>query len=338
MEDKIINSWKGWRLEFEQIYGSDCDGATEYETYSTFDWTMDLADIIRENMMGWLTGKHSHREYSKTYLVEVSVNKLKVHFTTGYEITLSKESPEYVSRYCFGRSDYEDIIRLLPPGTKAAEISRYNEVHCRYKCLVNLKPKDVVAPEVIHAVDLGLSVDWAPFNLGAISPDELGDKFAWSEIVPEKEGYAYIRGLQDENGKPMYNERGNSLYEYSGMKKYDAATVFWGDGWRTPDKNEIFELVYSCGWTWENVSGRNGYRVTGKNGNSIFLPINEKAVNWEGRSGSSYWSASGFMQPGGSTKGETLHISEYKEGDHYNCHISDSPTDWTLYIRPVKDK
>ncbi len=334
--DNIIKAWKGWRLEFEEEYGSDMDGATEYSSYSTFDWTIDLAEIIETNMMGWLTFKLSG--YDNIYLEEVTEESIKVHFTTGYAITLSHAKPSYRYSYQFGHGDYTHTIRLLTPWEKQDEIAKYKEVYCRRKCLLKLKPDDVAVPENIEPVDLGLNVDWAPFNLGATSPDELGNEFAWSETEPGKKGYAYIRGLNDENGKPMYNERGNSLYEYSGMKKYDAAAVFWGDGWRTPSKEEVYELLYNCKWSRKKENGREGYVVTGKNGKSIFIPINEEYRNWEGRSGSSCWSSSGYMMPGGSTKGYTLSLCSFIKGDHYNYSCSDSSTDTTLYIRPVRDK
>ena len=36
-------------------------------------------------------------------------------------------------------------------------------------------------------VDLGLSVKWATCNLGASSPEELGDKYAWGEVQTKQE-------------------------------------------------------------------------------------------------------------------------------------------------------
>jgi hypothetical protein len=39
-----------------------------------------------------------------------------------------------------------------------------------------------------------------------------------------------------------------------------------------PTADEIKELNDKCSWTWTTLNGVNGYRVTGPNGNSIFLP------------------------------------------------------------------
>ena len=52
----------------------------------------------------------------------------------------------------------------------------------------------------------------------------------------------------------------------------DVAHVKWGGNWRMPTKAEQKELLNNCTWTWTTQNGVNGYKVTGPNGNSIFLP------------------------------------------------------------------
>ena len=41
------------------------------------------------------------------------------------------------------------------------------------------------APSSDEAVDLGLSVKWAPYNVGASKPTEYGNYYAWGEIEPK---------------------------------------------------------------------------------------------------------------------------------------------------------
>ena len=53
---------------------------------------------------------------------------------------------------------------------------------------------------------------------------------------------------------------------------HDAATANWGGTWRLPTKEEQQELIDNCTWTWTTQNGVNGYKVTGPNGNHIFLP------------------------------------------------------------------
>jgi hypothetical protein len=75
----------------------------------------------------------------------------------------------------------------------------------------------------------------------------------------------------------------------------DAATANWGGAWRMPTKAEQDELRNNCTWTWTTQNGVNGYKVTGPNGNSIFLPaagyLVGGALNLAG-SGGYYWSSS----------------------------------------------
>ena len=84
-------------------------------------------------------------------------------------------------------------------------------------------------------IDLGLSVNWATCNLGSSYPDYRGTLF---ELGMEYQG--------------------------------DTATALWGKDWRMPTKEELQELMDSCSWEFEK--NRQGFLVTGRNGNSIFLP------------------------------------------------------------------
>ena len=54
--------------------------------------------------------------------------------------------------------------------------------------------------------------------------------------------------------------------------KYDVAVANWGGSWRMPTYDEQGELLSECTWEWTTQNGVNGYKVTGPNGNSIFLP------------------------------------------------------------------
>ena len=142
-------------------------------------------------------------------------------------------------------------------------------------------------------VDLGLSVKWATCNVGAIQPEEFGDYFAWGEVEP----------------KPTYNWDTYKYYDGSNFTKYtgsdktvldsedDAATANWGGAWRMPTKAEQDELRNNCTWDWTTQNGVKGYKVTGPNGNSIFLPaagyMNEGTLYDAGSYGD-YWSSSFF--------------------------------------------
>ena len=112
-------------------------------------------------------------------------------------------------------------------------------------------------------VDLGLSsgVKWATCNVGADSPEDYGNYYAWGETETKAE--------YTQDNSVTY---GQQLNDISGNAQYDAATANWGGSWRTPTKDEIRELIYNCNWTPETQNGVDGFKVTGNNGNYIFIP------------------------------------------------------------------
>ena len=144
-------------------------------------------------------------------------------------------------------------------------------------------------------VDLGLSVKWATKNVGADSPSDYGYHFAWGE-TRKKDNYDWSNCFDclDDKGKSwgIYKKGGKtSINPTSG---HDIARENWGGTWRMPTNAEFEELCNKCTWTWTSQGGHKGYKVTGPNGNSIFLP----AAGWhrgtdthcEGENGY-YWSS-----------------------------------------------
>ena len=112
-------------------------------------------------------------------------------------------------------------------------------------------------------VDLGLpsGLKWATCNVGASRPEDYGDYYAWGEIQTKSE-------YTEENSLTYRKDIGN----ISGNSRYDVARAQWGSSWRLPTLAEIKELKDQCKWEWTTVGGHEGYRVTGPNGNSMFLP------------------------------------------------------------------
>ena len=134
-----------------------------------------------------------------------------------------------------------------------------------------------------HAyVDLGLPSGtlWATCNVGADTPEDYGDYFAWGETQPKDtynwSTYQYRNGNYDQLTKYC----NNSSYGYNGftdnltilLSDDDAAMVNWGNGWRMPTKEEFEELRNNTTVTWTQQNGVNGRLFTASNGNSLFLP------------------------------------------------------------------
>ncbi len=106
-------------------------------------------------------------------------------------------------------------------------------------------------------VDLGLpsGLKWATQNVGASSPTGAGNYYAWGEKTTKS---TYTVDNCSTIGHPV--------------TYYDAANSILGGTWRVPEVAEFEELINNCTWTWTTMDGVQGYRVTGPNGNSIFLP------------------------------------------------------------------
>ena len=137
---------------------------------------------------------------------------------------------------------------------------------------VRLVHDTILPPPVPEYVDLGLSVKWATFNVGARAPEYYGDYFAWGETEP-KEEYSWAT-------YKWYDGTTNNVTKYNKMDSLttlepedDAAHVHWGGYWRMPTKEELQELIDSCQWERTTVNEVRGNTVTGPNGNSIFIPL-----------------------------------------------------------------
>ncbi len=135
-----------------------------------------------------------------------------------------------------------------------------------------------LGPNEHYYVDLGLpsGLLWATCNVGATKPEEYGDYFAWGETSPKSE-YSwdtYKYGTYDETDKTdygltKYNETdGKTILESAD----DAATANWGSAWHMPTKSDLYELFNYCECSLILLNQVYGYRFTGPNGNSIFLP------------------------------------------------------------------
>lgn len=174
-----------------------------------------------------------------------------------------------------------------------------------------------------HAyVDLGLPSGtlWATCNVGASSPWEPGNYYAWGEIEP-KEAY------REENCWTSELPLG----DISGFDKCDVATAVWGKDWGVPTAKELKELAFICEWRWGSMNGCNVYRVTGPNGKSIFLPAAGYAVGGErldyGNVGL-YWSSS----PSAELYQEAQSLSFYHKA---SAHMGETNRSYGYSVRPV---
>ena len=205
-----------------------------------------------------------------------------------------------------------------------------------------------------EAVDLGLSVKWAAYNVGASAPEEYGDYFAWGETEPyyssqdpltwkdgKSSGYDwpyYKFELGTGSNGPFSKYVTNSNYGTVDNKTVldpedDAAHVNWDGSWRMPTMEECKELINKCTWTWTTQNGVNGKLVTGPNGKSIFLPAAGCRLGKKLYSAGSlgyYWSSSLYT--------DYPYYACYVHFDSYDVNWIDDGSRYGGYsVRPVSE-
>ena len=133
-------------------------------------------------------------------------------------------------------------------------------------------------------VDLGLSVKWATCNVGAQSPEDYGEYYAWGETKTKTiytwKGYRF-RVSGDSYSDVKFSKYNADVLSGPSNKTVleladDVANVKWGGNWRIPTKEEIEELFYNCDWVWTTQNGVIGAKITsrveGYTDRSIFMP------------------------------------------------------------------
>lgn len=190
--------------------------------------------------------------------------------------------------------------RVTAIGRGTATITVYATSGASASCTVTVKT--IVTPE---AVDLGLSVKWATFNLGATSPEEYGDYYAWGEVETKKNyNWSFYKWSRESTTILTKYCPNNKTNYWAGTDSPDGKTelepvddvvnVTLGGNWRMPTEVEWTELRTQCSWVWTKQNSVKGMIVTGPNGNSIFLPaagcMRESYKDYLGSDGY-YWSS-----------------------------------------------
>lgn len=159
-------------------------------------------------------------------------------------------------------------------------------------------------------VDLGLPSGnlWARMNIGARSPEDYGETYAWGDTRPNPSGERNDYRWSDHNGK---------LTKYCSDSQYgkvdnvttlddadDAAKSMWKNDWRMPTKGELEELRDHCSWSNQTINGIPCRVGKGQSGDSIILP---------------------------QMQGNDTYIGNYQSCEKQG--VSDDWRNWALYLR-----
>lgn len=291
-----------WSIEGEEF------GLTPY----CFEITMDKYgnmyakvpasySISRKVVTGWQnTSVYAHNDKSGYYLESVNTRQ-----EASYGVNFKTPS---------GSNEYRSICVLINYDVEEETLTAW--IAYRYGAMLDrvhevgnvtfIKVGDVEKPQLIdnkqtrkkgdagkvgEAIDLGLSVKWASWNVGASKPEDYGGYYAWGEIE-EKDKYDWstYKYVSNDIDEDYWDENTNDvIYKYQRIGKqvndendivdisicgtsYDVAHVKWGGDWRMPTNNEISELEEKCQKERSSLNGVEGWYFTGPNGNRIFLP------------------------------------------------------------------
>ena len=211
----------------------------------------------------------------------------------------------------------------------------------------------VKAPEF---VDLGLSVKWRKYNVGASHTHDYGNYFAWGEVSQKAGYYYYWPNYKFSNGSST------SLTKYVTDSKYgtvddkvilgsedDAAQVNLGEGWRMPTFEEFQELRDQCNWEWTEDYNGTGIKgrivrslVSGYTDHYIFLPAggccndSETRIYSVNQSGY-YYSSSLNLGSNSGANGFVFYDSSSDGRYGEQCRNVDGSRYLGKNIRPVRD-
>ena len=196
-------------------------------------------------------------------------------------------------------------------------------------------------------VDLGLPSGtlWATCNVGANSPEEYGDYFAWGETTPKDNydwlNYKYVNindywcGITKYCTDPYHGCQGYIDTLTTLLPEDDAATSNWGVDWHIPTMEEWQELVDNTKVVETTRNGVKGRKFVANNGNSLFLPaagLLYNGIEFNGVTGDvcSYWSNSLC------TYHSVFAYYTFFKSDY--CNLMDTCRSYGFSVRPVLGK
>ena len=181
-------------------------------------------------------------------------------------------------------------------------------------------------------IDLGLSVIWACYNVGAAKEQQNGNYYAWGEKETKKEYTAANYKLPKKDN-------------ISGDTNYDVATT-WNvgknSGWRMPTKAEVQELIDNCDMEWTTYKKVQGLRVTSRiNGNTMFLPA---AGNKYGKKvysngiGGCYWTGDSAEEEEVDPERNEEEEEGIGEGDYEELTAEEKANAWRFHFNNSEDE
>lgn len=277
-------------------------------------------------------------EKSKSFSVNVSVSESDANLGSVKVEIVSENEINEDGKYQYGT---KLKISATPHYTNVSFVNweNYPEYSQEFTITVEDNMRFIAhfaTPEYpIEYVDLGLSVMWATCNIGASSPEEFGDYFAWGETIPKDSYYL--------NDYTLYDEQFNTYIKYNGddqtmslMSIDDVATKNSGTSWQIPTSDNFNELINNCTQSYTtNYGGKgvSGYIFTSKKNNSeLFFPSSGSKREDSFVDGAHYWTSD--LSSGNTDYANAVGLISDNDGLQIN---TDSLSRcWGLCIRPCQ--
>ncbi len=303
--------WNGSRFIYVYNYG-----IPGYYWYSSLYWTSPPTNYYNTSSACCLVFGSEYREWLNTYTSRcagLSVRPVYGEFVhvTGVSlkesilVNLGGESLQLSATICPENATMKGLVwscsnssvaTISSDGVVAAVSVGEAEITVRTvdggysaTCTVSV----VFEPSIPEAVDLGLSVKWASFNLGANKTEDTGARFAWGETEPKSDySWSTYKWCVNGNSSHLTKYCTNSSFGYNGFTdnkivldpEDDAAHVLLGENWRMPTHSEWQELIDNCTWNWIWINGVHGIMGTsnkeGYSENCIFFTADTFASFW----------------------------------------------------------
>ena len=285
-------------------YNNDC-----YAWYFQINQWGDNGSTLRYRNCGLMIRPVCMYDESELSGIQLNYKSLKLVTNSEYLLSVTAQKKDG-SLFLFNGAEWHSDDSTVAVVSANGTVKAYGAGTCtltvsygshKDQCSVTVIDPNEVTPDY---VDLGLSVKWATFNVGACSPEMYGDYYAWGETEPyympgyaqsnnpvwsstkysnygySWESYRYAKGSSSSLTKYCYNAAyGNKGYADNKNvldPEDDVAHVKWGGNWRIPSYSEYMELLNKCTWTWAILDGVKGCMITsnieGYTDRSIFLP------------------------------------------------------------------
>ena len=365
---------KTWYKSKTETVTFNADGTTDYMEEATYEFMpyqgniiiynasnvpMSILKVYKLTSEAMIVGKPGSNDISvwsidiPVYLVKdiqlsetsITLGTDKTHQLSATVLPADADNPAVVWKS--SNADVATVINglvvAIAPGTCTIICSATDGSGIKAECKVTVLEDNSGTIDGRVYVDLGLPSGtlWATCNVGANSPEEYGDYFAWGETETKNDynlsTYKYCQGTETTMMKYCTDERDGIVDNKTELEPSDdAATVNWGVEWQMPSYEQFKELINSSYTTtiWTTLNGKYGRKITSKsNGNSIFLPpagFRYDTSLSSARSYGGYWSRSLGTSYSGRACDLNVFSSDVYTSEDFRCYGQS--------VRPVRVK